>query len=387
MIIVGLACFAGFAVLLAFSRGPHEGDGGSHALSRSAIGFAGLVELLQETGTPVRISRTLTVPGGPAATLQVLTPPAATHPVASVLSSDTSATLIVLPKWRTRPMDEHAGWVRREGLLPPWGVLNGLPLSWGRPQLQRRTDIAKPAFSTTASFGILPMPNTIDRLQTITDPRWQPMLTDAAGGIVLGRLMPDGPFVLTDPDLLNNLAMSQADGARTALDIVRTLAAGRTIAFDVSLNGFGRSRDPLRRIMEPPLLGATLCAVAAALLIGLLSVRRFGPTREAGRAFDLGKRALADNAAALIARARREPHMARPYAELTRTLAAQAVLGSRLVPADVDALLDRTAASRNLSERLVPLLAAAEGVRDRPALLRFARRLHHWRMELVHGRR
>ena len=135
------------------------------------------------------------------------------------------------------------------------------------------------------------------------------------------------------------------------------------------------------------MLGATLCAIAAALLIGLLSARRFGPAQAAARAVDLGKRALADNAAALIARARRETHMARPYAELTRTLAAQAVSASRLPPAELDALLDRTAASRNLPERLLPLLAEADAVRDRPALLRLARRLYHWRMEIVHGRR
>ena len=386
MIVVGLGCFAAFAVLLAFSRGPNRADGGAHALSRSAVGFAGVVELLRDAGQPVLVSRD---PGqhGPKASLLVLTPSAGSRGPRSFADRDADTVLIVLPKWRTEAMDGHPGWVRPAGLLPASEVLDVLPGDIGRPRLKRRDGTARPALSAAPSFGSAPTTAAIDRLQTLADGKWVAALEDDDGGIVLGQATEDGPYVLSDPDLLNDLAMNDPAGAQGAASLVNTLADGGSVAFDVSLNGFGRSRDPLLLIMQPPLLGATLCAVAAGLLSGLLSAKRFGPARIAGRAFEFGKRGLADNSAALIARAGREKRMARPYAELTRHLAARATAAPRgLSPAELDAFLNRAALARG-EQPFAPLLAESGAVRDSAGLLRAARRLHRWRMGFVHGHR
>ncbi len=388
MVAVGLACFAGFVVLLAFSRGPSVRDGGTHALSRSAVGFAGLVALLKDTGAPVLISREpARAGGGPNASLLVLTPSAGSKGPQTFPDMNAGAVLIVLPKWRTDAMDAHPGWVEAEALLPSRDVLGVLPEDWAAPKLKRHDGTTRPALLAAAPLRSPPATNAIDRLQTLSAPRWTAVLSDRDGGIVLGQAYDDGPYVLSDPDLLNDLAMAELPGAQGALDLIGALSDG-AVAFDVSLNGFGRSRDPLLLIFQPPLLGATLCAVAAALLIGLVSARRFGPARAAGRAFDLGKRVLAENSAALIARARREPRMARPYAELTRHLAARAVAAPRqLGTAALDAFLDRAAAARGGTDRFGPMLAEAGAVRDGAGLVRLARRLHRWRMGLVHGHR
>ena len=74
-----------------------------------------------------------------------------------------------------------------------------------------------------------------------------------------------------------------------------------------------------------PCLGATLCLAAAALLMALQALTRFGAPRQAGRAIALGKRALADNSAALIRLARREARMAPRYLDLTRASVAATV--------------------------------------------------------------
>lgn len=389
MLGVGLLCFVAFAVLLAFSGGPGSRDGGSHAASRSAIGFAGVAELLRGTGTPVVVSRDLSG-GGPDAGLIVLTPQPSVQRPASMPSLTATSVLVVLPKWQVAPAEEQPGWVRPTGLLSDSRVLGVLPTDWRGISLRRQTGKQRPSLRASGVLRDVPALSAlpqVDRLQTLTARGFTALLHDRDGGIVLGQREEDGTYVLSDPDLLNNLALAEATGAEAAVALVRALGDGPGVAFDVSLNGLARSRNPLRMILEPPLLGATLCAVAAAIAVGLLSARRFGPARLAERIHNFGKRALADNAASLIALARRQPRMARPYAELTRSLAARAAGAPRaLPPAELEAYLDRAAAQRSAPDRLADLVHEADAVRDTPALLRLARRLHGWRMAFTHGR-
>ncbi len=59
--------------------------------------------------------------------------------------------------------------------------------------------------------------------------------------------------------------------------------AGEVIAFDVTLNGFARSRSVLKLAFEAPFVGATLCLVVAALLMGLHACARFRAVRRGER--------------------------------------------------------------------------------------------------------
>ena len=388
MVVVGVLCFAAFVVVLAFARGPGAHDGGAHALSRSTVGFAGLAELMPDTGTPVVVSRSAQLKDTPPSGLLVLTPPPGKAPpkgVAGLVPAD--SVLLVLPKWRTEPLDEHPGWVKADGLLPPSSVLGTLP-SGAKARLLRRTGTATPSLANTKQFGTAVPTGPVDQLQVLVETTLTPLLRDAAGGVVLGQ---DGDdlYVLSDPDLLNNGGLATAEGADGAITLLHTLADGGTVAFDLSLNGFGRTRDPLRAVFEPPLLGATLCAAVAALLVGLLSAVRFGPAQRARRAFDLGKAALAANSAALIARAGRQPRLAAPYAALTRTAAARTLRLPRRLDADeTTETLDRVARQRTPNAEPLPaLLAAAEGVRDGTGLLAVAKRLYGWKQELVRADR
>ena len=393
MVGVGLACFAGFVLLLAFARGPSARDGGTHAVSRSAVGFAGVVRLLQDAGTPVLVSRDpARAGGGGSATgstggLMVLTPGAGSRGPATMPQLPFDTVLIVLPKWRTEDMPDHPGWVRPRGLQPDHAILGVLPTDWPGLAVRHRLDTAPPHPQDLSFFSTGPAPDfpPVESLQTLTGRRWIAALRDRDGGILLGQPFVGGPYVLADPDLLNNLSLADQAGAEAATSLIANLADGEPVTFDISLNGFGRSRDLLRLLLVPPLLGATLCAVAAAALVGLLSARRFGPAEAARRAYDPGKRALADNSAALIALAGREARMALPYAELTRVRAARASAAPRrLTAAELDSYLDRAAALRGLPDTFTSLLAGAGSVRDGNGLLRLARRLHQWRTGL-HG--
>lgn len=387
MLGVGLTCFVGFMVLLAFARGPGEQDGGAHALSRSAVGFAGIVQLLRDTGTDVKISRDPAL--GTGAALLVLTPGPGTRGPATLPGTAADALLLVLPKWRTSPDPDRRGWVQGRDLLPAADVLRVLPRDWQGVTVSRHEAGSSAVLRSSGWMSLRPPPATPARLQTVQARGWNPILQDGNGGMVLGALAPGGPYLLADPDILSNLGLARQADAAAAVALLTALSAGEVVAFDVSLNGFGRSRDILQLLLQPPLLGATLCAAAAALLAGLLSVKRFGPGDPAQRAIAFGKRALADNSAALISRAGRHPGMAQPYVELTRRLASRtAAVPRTLSGPELDAYLDRAAGVRpgpGAPERLSALAAEATTVRDDAGLMQLARRLHRWRMGLAHG--
>src|SRR4051812_11295845 len=79
MLAVGVAGFVGLAALTAYAPELRDGsDGGAHALSRSAIGFAGLAKLLEANGVPVVIARGPIAPAPDGTGLVILTPDAGT---------------------------------------------------------------------------------------------------------------------------------------------------------------------------------------------------------------------------------------------------------------------------------------------------------------------
>jgi hypothetical protein len=228
----------------------------------------------------------------------------------------------------------------------------------------------------------------VDQLQTISGPGWDPVLTDEQGHMVLAVARQGGVAVLSDPDLLDTQGVADLTTSRAAVEIIDRLRSGGPVAFDVTLNGFGRGRSLLKLAFAPPLLGATLCLVAAALMMGLHALTRFGPVERPPPVLALGKRALADNSAALVRMARREPRMAPAYAALTREAAARAVGAPRdLDQVQLDALLDRLGAANRASAAFTALVREADAAKTNNDLMDVARRLHLWRGEMTRDRR
>jgi hypothetical protein len=217
-------------------------------------------------------------------------------------------------------------------------------------------------------------------LQTASGPRIEPILTDEAGRPVLVKAGTGPLYLLTDPDLLSNRGMAdrhQAGAALAMLDFLNSTGA-RSVVFDVTLNGLGRSRSPLRLLFDPPFLAVTLAVAAALLLAGLQAIARFGPPRPPQRAIAFGKAALIDNAAALVRQARREAALGGRYAEMIREKAVT-VFGvpARLRDVAVADYLDNLEGRGRFST----LAAAAKEARGREALLAAAQALHRWQWE------
>lgn len=394
VVVIGLILAAVFsmsamAVLSAWAPPGGGDDGREHALSKSGVGYAGLARLLRETGRPVVLSRGETGRDAAKRNLLIMT-----------LSEDHSerewkalrryrgAKLVVLPKWRTVADPRHPGWVRRVGLLSEQQALASLPGDL-RSQLCLTTGAGagRPRLTATIGNRSIGTAGAVDRLRTVTGEAWSPLVEDDAGRAVLIANETNDLYVLADADLLNTQGLNDRAKARAALAVVDEAAVGTDGAiFDLTLHGFSRPRSVLRLLLEPPMLGFTLCLFFAALLVGWQAMVRFEPHGRQGRAVAPGKRALADNTAALARLARREHGMAAPYAELMRQRAAKAVAAPANLGAEaLTALLNRLAARRG-GETYETLKARADAARSPADLMAVARALNDWKAEMTRGR-
>lgn len=187
-------------------------------------------------------------------------------------------------------------------------------------------------------------------------------------------------YVLADPDMLSNHGIASADRARAALallDFVNATGA-RGIAFDVTANGLGRTRSPLRLMFAPPFLAMTVAIGIALALVGWQALARFGAPRPRARALAFGKVALIDNAAALVAKAGREGAMAARYAAMIRDR-ARTIFGvpAGLGDGEADAYLDALRGDT----RFTALVAEAARADTAADALSAAQALHQWQWE------
>jgi len=387
LVLVGLVAFSAMAVLSAYApelRG--GGDGRAHALSRSAVGYAGAVILLRELDIPVTVSRTR--PARPSPAVTILTPELGESPADLRAYPKGQVTIIVLPKWITASDPLRRGYVRKVGVGPGGRAFQNLLSSYApETVIERRAGVTRPVVRLTpanlAQRSAIRL-GPIDRLQTISGTGWRPIIVDDQGRSVVAQSEKSpGIWVFADPDLLNNQGLADGGTAFAAANILGLARDGRAaVVFDVTLNGFERSPGLGRLALTPPWLAATLCAVAAALLMGLHALARFGPARRPERAIALGSTALVDNTAGLVRMARKEAGMAAAYAALARSRAAHAVGGR--AAAD-DAALEDLARRRGAASPAE--LTAEAGEAKTPAeALAAARKLYDWRKEMMRGR-
>jgi hypothetical protein len=388
LILAGLTAFAGFVVLATYApelRG--RMNGGAHALSSSAVGYRGAVIMLRAMDAPVRVSRRRLTRQELSAVGLVLTPDPFTSGKALRKFPPALRTLIVLPKWLTGPDPTHPGFVSKAGFLRDSMAEALSTLEPGtkvtiEPGFQR--PVLRSADGPFAPSTYLPI-GRLDGLQTISGPGWRPALVDARGRVVLAISKRDPNIaVLADPDLLNNQGLTDIDTARAGMTILQTLGGEGGVVFDVTLNGLARGRNLGRLVFEPPWLAATLCVLAAALLMGWQALARFGAPAEPGRAIALGAAALVDNSAGLIRMARKESALASAYAETTLSLVARAggAAAPGLLTADEAEWLARAAERRGLEDPRALAEQAAQA-RGRDELMAAARKLYRWRLEMA----
>jgi hypothetical protein len=383
LIAAGVAAFGLFMVLAAYAGDFSTGrDGRGHALSGSAVGFRGIVRLIELGGGEARLVRSES--GLDTEDLVVVAVEPQTRPEALdalLRQRGARATLIVLPKWQVVADRAHPGWVRRIGPLPAFlfdevlGKDRGLAVR--QQTLAGRTARGEGLLSAVAV-------RLHGNVQTVSGKALTPLLRAAPDRAVLAQLGDAPHYLLADPDLLNNQALKDPARARAALALLAELNAtdARAVAFDLTLNGFATQPNPLKLAFEPPFLPLTIAIALAAILAGLHGAFRFGPAAEEPRAIAFGKTALVENSAGLLKIARREHRAGAGYAELVREAAARDS-GAHLAlrDAELDAYFDRLSPPDR--PRFTELAANARAANDRAGLLAAARALFQWKKDLI----
>ena len=414
--LMGLLAVIAYIVLGAFEPDFETGDdGGAHALSKSAVGYSGLVTLLNAMGRPAMIARGDVSAGDQTNAIMILTidqgDPTTKLGELPTTRAFRGPVLEVLPKWDTVPT-LHRGWVQKTGLRkvdadtwigptsPPDADADPDEDAPRPPRPSTPAGAEKPRIELTQATGkanhrlhyadagassIQVDTGIIDSFQTFkTAPGWKPVIVDETGATVLASHNGGSEFALSEPDLINNHGLADLTTANAGLFIVRVVSPQGAVYFDVTLNGFERSRSALKLMFEPPFLAATLCAFAAALMMIWHAMVRFGAPRRASRELAMGKQALADNQAGLIRMAHREHRMGGRYVSVVRGIAARAVGAPReLAGSALDAFLDRLGGQGRTTEALSQLHAAAEAARNNAELMDAATRLYRWRLEMT----
>lgn len=392
IVLGGAIAFLGFLLLMAYAPQLKMRTGeGATPMSRSAIGFYGLYKLAEATGRPVDLTGkdnwgydgfvlVTVTPNTSAARLRDL--------VATRRAVDGSKTLYILPKWVTRTMPQNSRWVESVTTLDPSWSKDLLEV-FGRVRFGEAQTDAKSAVIGIAGTGMddvdLPAPKSPHFIAQ----GMKPVLVDSHGRTILGRTdLNNGAadYILADPDLLSNMALKTPQGARNALRIIDAMRADNndSVAFDLALNGGGDSRNLLQLMFEPPFLALTIAVLAAALLAGLHAFNRFGPPVAEPRAIPFGKRALADNAAVLIARAGAARRMGDRYVTLVRESAAAMLGATKMQPDELEAWL----AKLPVADKDFGVLAAeARAANSSEHMRAAAAALHHWKEEVTRDRR
>jgi hypothetical protein len=384
-ILITVAAISFGAVLVMAGWAPELRDrnqAGDHPYSTSALGFNGLVRLMEGAGYPVRVSRLESDLESRDWGLMILTLPA--YGSLEVLDDRNlqAVTLAVLPKW----------WGRTDGLNPARQadtqfiearVLNDeLNSIYPDAEIQR---VPVPREALETPFGNLVVkPDVV--LQLIRDPSLETVI-GFKGGALLAYDESRALYILSDPDLMNTFGLAQRENARFALQLVDYLRTypDEPILMDATLHGFERSENLLKMMFSVPYVGVTLVALAAALLLGWAATVRFGPPKTEERAIALGKQALADNSAGLVTMARREARMAPGFLALVRRRLAREIGAPRtLTEAQTSDMFDRLGPDPETGRVFSQMEAELkEPAASREDLLAKARALYRWRKEII----
>ena len=397
LVLIGIFSFTALVTLSGYAGDLRQkSNGQAHALSRSAIGFGGLVRLLGDLDYDVRMTRTENVNHKDRSTLRVYT---MSRPFQANRMDDlklSSPTLLIMPKWITLPIKGNAGWMQKVG-----GKTKTFTLKRHQDDLKELagevsfanviTDDKSLTYRVISSVGDKSSRDGIkvDSLQTIKGDRLLKIYTSEEGPILV-KIKDTSTYILSDPDFMNTMGIDLKARARFAVDMINTVitdanADPRRVDFDLTLHGFGGNANFIKVLTQPPFLAATLCLLAAGGLVAWQAFSRFGDPLKVQRNYALGKFSLADNAARFIRIAGREPNMAKDYTALIRK---QVVKGLNLEgrrQQDINTILQRRETSLNLSNTYTDLENRSGVTIDNMSLMQLAEDLDIWKTKMILG--
>lgn len=203
VVLVGVFAFAAYFTLSAFAPELTTGrDGRAHALSQSAVGFAGAVRLFEARGDTTSIGRV--VDGEERMSGLVILTPERPIDGDALETASGYTTLLIMPKWAVGPDPTHRGWVSDAGMLDTTALAELISAIAPGAVFNRGSGEAPVQLSMGAN--VLAASGPIENRQTVSGTNIRPIIVDGRGETVLALVeQPDAlPFyILSDPDFLN----------------------------------------------------------------------------------------------------------------------------------------------------------------------------------------
>ncbi|HKP25042.1 MAG TPA: hypothetical protein VJV39_14340 [Dongiaceae bacterium] len=392
IIAVGTAAFVGMIYLEMFGVDDPDFEIGPTTYSSSALGHKALMETLKRIDVPVMVSRFRTTEKAGRGSLLVLAEPDGSETSEEMVGGlgDLWHGLLVLPKWDGSRDPAKPRWVETMDKVS----LDDVELVLKRAHTDGMIRRLKGTFTVEVpDFG-----GTVE----LTDPQImigasvRPIVS-LQGGVLIGEadLGTGQQWILSDPDLIANHGIDQADNAVVAISIIEALRPrGGAVIFDETIHGLELRPNLMRTAFELPFGIVTLSAAVAVALAIWAGLMRFGRPEAGQRALQPGKVTLIRTTADLLRQGSRKGTV---ELVLTRYLKAQiADLVARLngprgltENRQID-WLDDLADARRLNSRLQPIAAAIEATAkshstDPGRALRLAADLHAWKQEFLYG--
>jgi hypothetical protein len=361
-----------------------------NTFSRSAIGHAAFAELLRQLDIPV-VQSTFASRGklGSGGVLVIAEPEILGEPLAP-LSDLLKApkVLLILPKRYGLPDEGNPRWIAQSGLIPVSVATAALAAAAPDGGIDRRD--AAQGWSTNR-LGIAPDP--VAPIQLMRSPQLTPIVANGdemlVGGVEkAGRQL----WILSDPDVVANHGIVQADNAAFAVALIDALRkAGAPVVFDETIHGFaGAPPSPVKLLFTFPYALATALGVAAIGLLLWATLARFGPP-ERMPALPAGKYRLIGNAARLLDDGGHQRVIVRRYVEVVmRDIARRLHAPRGLSDAALVEWFRRAEETRGITLDCGAIyrraIAAAEMKRDDGALLLpIARDIYRWKGAMLDG--
>lgn len=385
-----------FGFSLYFMTQGDSGKSGTDAIgpttfSRSAIGHAGMAEILRRLGTPVVKSQYDSLGKLGTDSVLVIAEPRFTAAVGDTLPPLLAAknVLLVLPKWQGSPSDTRPGWI---GSAEPISATEATAIL--NIVVQAGEVLRPDAIESWTTNALGPIPDLVAPAQLLRSSRVRPIVA-AADGILVGEFREKGRrlWVLADPDVMENHGIASGDNAAFSVALIKALRSGDgSVVFDETVHGYiARPASPLKLLVQFPFVFGTIQGVLAVLLLLWATAMRFGAPETAPPALSVGKQSLIGNAAKLLEFAGYQRAMIRRYVQATiRDVAYRLHAPRGLSDGELVEWLQRVGQARAVSvdcgDAYGRAGAISDGRRGDPSpLIPIARDIHQWKREIIDG--
>lgn len=396
LLLIGVILVAIGAFVLSLWLATHEQEAtdglGPSSFSRSAIGYAGLAEVLRKLDVPVVQSRYNSLKKVGASGMVLVAEPRRTDEMDKITRALMfgKKALLVLPKWTGKRDPARSGWLKDARMAPTADAQSLVELVVDKQGLVYR----QPGVAKWTANALGQAPAIAGDVQLIKSDRLRPIVA-ADKGVLVGELIVNGRkvWVLSDPDALSNHGLAKPGNPVFAFELINAVRGGvGKVVFDESVHGFiSHPVSPLRMIFEFPFYIASLQGVVGICLLLWATLGRFGSIARPPAMMSAGKQELVDNVARLMGYAGHHKVMIHRYIHSTVRDAGRQIHAPRNLDGEqLVQWLQRAGAARGAQGDCADMIRRAdELIRDRSSSLgsfvRLARDIYRWKREIIDG--